>query len=48
MGSWTYAALLAGCLVVTAPLELGEYEFRYLLGETVQYATVPFTVRGDQ
>jgi lycopene cyclase domain-containing protein len=22
MGHWTYAALLAGCLVVTAPLEL--------------------------
>jgi lycopene cyclase domain-containing protein len=22
MGQWTYAALLAGCLVVTAPLEL--------------------------
>jgi hypothetical protein len=22
VGSWTYAALLAGCLVVTAPLEL--------------------------
>src|ERR687893_3024561 len=22
MGGWTYAALLAGCLVVTAPLEL--------------------------
>ena len=49
--NWQWERVIAsdtGTVDVTAPLELGEYEFRYLLGETVQYATVPFTVRGDQ